>query len=115
MQLLRRLAFLGIGLAWAATQSAQGATLYGIGPWPDGNVYTIDVATGQATLVGPSFMEVGASGLAFRDDGTWVVIDFKTDRELDVALDVYRRQVQLYAQMVARATGEPARAVLMRV
>ena len=44
-----------------------------------------------------------------------VVVDFKTDRELEVALDVYRRQVQLYAQMVARATGEPARAVLMRI
>ena len=57
----------------------------------------------------------GVVDLAFRDDGTWVVIDFKTDRELDVALDVYRRQVQLYAQMVARATGEPARAVLMRI
>ena len=42
-------------------------------------------------------------------------MDFKTDRELDVALDVYRRQVQLYAQMVARATGAPARAVLMRI
>ena len=49
-----------------------------------------------------------------RDD-TWVVVDFKTDRELDVALDVYRCQVQLYAQMVARATGAPARAVLMRI
>ena len=57
----------------------------------------------------------GVVDLAFRDDGTWVVVDFKTDRELEIELDVYRRQVQLYAQMVARATGEPARAVLMRV
>ena len=57
----------------------------------------------------------GVVDLAFRDEGTWVVVDFKTDRELEVALDVYRRQVQLYAQMVARATGEPAHAVLMRV
>ena len=57
----------------------------------------------------------GVVDLAFRDDGVWVVVDFKTDRELEVALDVYRRQVRLYAQMVARATGEPARAVLMRV
>ncbi len=57
----------------------------------------------------------GVVDLAFRDGGTWVVVDFKTDRELEVAIDVYRRQVQLYAQMVARATGEPARAVLMRV
>ena len=57
----------------------------------------------------------GVVDLAFRDGGMWVVVDFKTDRELEVALDVYSRQVQLYAQMVARATGEPARAVLMRV
>jgi len=57
----------------------------------------------------------GVVDLAFRDEGGWVVVDFKTDRELEVALDVYRRQVQLYAQMVARATGEPARAVLMRI
>ena len=57
----------------------------------------------------------GVVDLAFRDDGTWVVVDFKTDRELEVALDVYRRQVQLYAQMVARATGEPASGVLMRL
>ena len=57
----------------------------------------------------------GVVDLAFRDNGTWIVVDFKTDRELAVALDVYRQQVQLYAQMVARATGEPARAVLMRV
>ena len=57
----------------------------------------------------------GVVDLAFRDDDTWVVVDFKTDRAHDDALQVYRRQVQLYAQMVARATGEPARAVLMRI
>ena len=57
----------------------------------------------------------GVVDLAFRDHGTWVVVDFKTDRELEVALDVYRRQVRLYAQMVARATGEPTRSVLMRI
>ena len=57
----------------------------------------------------------GVVDLAFKQDGTWVVVDFKTDRELEHALDVYRRQVQLYAQMVARATGEPARPVLMRI
>ena len=57
----------------------------------------------------------GVVDLAFRDGDTWVVVDFKTDRELEAALDVYRRQVQLYADMVARATGSPARGVLMRV
>ena len=57
----------------------------------------------------------GVVDLAFRDGDGWVVVDFKTDRELEDALDVYRRQVQLYADMVARATGLPARPVLMRV
>ena len=57
----------------------------------------------------------GVVDLAFRDGDAWVVVDFKTDRELEDALDVYRRQVQLYADMVARATGLPARPVLMRV
>ncbi len=57
----------------------------------------------------------GVVDLAFRDGDAWVVVDFKTDQELEAGLDVYRRQVQIYADMVARATGAPARAVLMRV
>ena len=57
----------------------------------------------------------GVVDLAFRDGEAWVVVDFKTDRELEAGLDVYRRQVQIYADMVARATGDPARPVLMRV
>lgn len=57
----------------------------------------------------------GVVDLAFHDDDAWVVVDFKTDQELEAALDVYRRQVQIYADMVARATGTPARGVLMRV
>jgi ATP-dependent exoDNAse (exonuclease V) beta subunit len=57
----------------------------------------------------------GVVDLAFRDGDTWVVVDFKTDRELEEGLDCYRRQVRLYAQMVARATGLPAQGVLMRV
>ncbi len=64
---------------------------------------------------GDGVLVEGVVDLAFRDGDAWVVVDFKTDRELDAALDVYRRQVQLYADMVARATGSPARGVLMRV
>ena len=44
-----------------------------------------------------------------------MIVDFKTDRQLGRTLDVYQRQVQLYAQMVAHATGEPTRSVLMRI
>ena len=60
----------------------------------------------------------GVVDVAFREERAWTVIDYKTDRDLEDAggaLDVYRRQVALYAEMITRATGEPARAVLMRV
>ena len=57
----------------------------------------------------------GVVDLAFKQDDTWVVVDFKTDQDWAQSLDVYLRQVQLYAHMVARATGEPARSVLMRI
>jgi ATP-dependent exoDNAse (exonuclease V) beta subunit len=57
----------------------------------------------------------GNVDLAYHADGHVVVIDFKTDRELEGALDVYRRQVQIYAHAIASATGRPARAVLMKV
>ena len=63
----------------------------------------------------------GVVDLAFFDSatdngpGAWTVVDFKTDKELDTALDVYRRQVALYAEMVARATGQTAVPVLVRV
>ena len=57
----------------------------------------------------------GVVDLAFRDGDAWVVVDFKTDQELAAGLDVYRRQVQIYAEMVARATRAPARPVLMQV
>jgi ATP-dependent exoDNAse (exonuclease V) beta subunit len=57
----------------------------------------------------------GVVDLAFRENGAWTVIDFKTDREIEDRLDLYRRQVGLYASVIARSTGEPARAVLMQV
>ena len=60
----------------------------------------------------------GTVDVAFREDGVWTVVDYKTDREIGEtggAAEAYRRQVALYARMIARATGEPAQAVLMRV
>ena len=47
--------------------------------------------------------------------GRWTVVDFKTDRELDTTLDVYKRQVATYADVITRATGQPAVPVLIRV
>ncbi|HEY8515121.1 MAG TPA: UvrD-helicase domain-containing protein [Candidatus Binatia bacterium] len=60
----------------------------------------------------------GVVDVAFREEDPtpgWVVVDFKSDLEIAGRLDGYRRQVELYARAVARATGEPARAVLLRV
>jgi ATP-dependent exoDNAse (exonuclease V) beta subunit len=57
----------------------------------------------------------GQIDLAFDDGTQWVVIDFKTDAELGVSADAYRRQVALYADALSRITGRPARAALLRV
>jgi ATP-dependent helicase/nuclease subunit A len=57
----------------------------------------------------------GFVDLAFEVNGEMVVVDFKTDRELEGALETYRRQVQIYAHAIATATGLPARGVLMKV
>jgi ATP-dependent exoDNAse (exonuclease V) beta subunit len=57
----------------------------------------------------------GVLDLAFEDADGWTVVDFKTDAEVAGELGRYRRQVGLYASVVARATGRKARAVLMRL
>src|SRR5262245_45009035 len=57
----------------------------------------------------------GFVDLAFEANGGKVCVDFKTDRELEGALETYRRQVQIYAHAIAAATGRPARAVLMKI
>jgi ATP-dependent exoDNAse (exonuclease V) beta subunit len=57
----------------------------------------------------------GYVDLAFREGDSLVVVDFKTDRELDRALDRYQRQVSIYASAIGRTVGLPTRAFLMRV
>jgi ATP-dependent helicase/nuclease subunit A len=57
----------------------------------------------------------GILDLAFREDNQWVVVDFKTDRELENALEPYFRQVALYATAVSWATGQEAVPIIMRV
>jgi len=69
----------------------------------------ITIRTQAGTLI------EGTVDLAFTDGEEFVVVDFKTDRELDGSLDRYERQVRLYASAIASATGQRARAVLMRV
>jgi ATP-dependent exoDNAse (exonuclease V) beta subunit len=57
----------------------------------------------------------GVLDLAFEDGGGWTVVDFKTDAEIAAELATYRRQVRLYASIVARATGTAVTPVLMQV
>jgi ATP-dependent exoDNAse (exonuclease V) beta subunit len=57
----------------------------------------------------------GALDLAFEEAGRWTVIDFKTDAEIAAELPRYRRQVALYASVVARTTEKGVTAVLMQL
>jgi ATP-dependent helicase/nuclease subunit A len=56
----------------------------------------------------------GLVDLAFKEEGRWTIVDFKTDEELRRAAN-YSQQVRLYKDAVQASTGEPAHAVLMRV
>jgi ATP-dependent exoDNAse (exonuclease V) beta subunit len=68
---------------------------------PDGTLIegTIDLA----------FMESGPSERRF------VVLDFKTDRELDVEGERYKRQLAIYCKALTALRGGSARGILMRV
>jgi ATP-dependent exoDNAse (exonuclease V) beta subunit len=57
----------------------------------------------------------GYVDLAFREGSSMVVVDFKTDRELDGALEQYRKQVSLYGSAIGQTAGLPTKIVLMRV
>jgi ATP-dependent exoDNAse (exonuclease V) beta subunit len=85
-------------------------------------------AAGRATREGQCYRETpvtlrldsgqlveGYVDLAFRDGDAMVVVDFKTDRELEGALDRYRKQVALYASAMGRTAGLPTQAFLIRV
>jgi ATP-dependent exoDNAse (exonuclease V) beta subunit len=62
----------------------------------------------------------GVVDLAFRevDDAgraRWIVVDFKTDRDLGARQAAYAWQLRLYVEAIARATGEPASGALFVV
>ena len=70
----------------------------------------VTLAIGDGTLL------EGVVDLAFLENGTWTVVDYKTDRELAASGEArYRRQVALYASAVSQATGCPVRGVLVRL
>ncbi len=55
----------------------------------------------------------GQADLAFEEADGWIVVDFKTGREIEVDPARHRRQVALYARAIAAATGRPARGILL--
>jgi ATP-dependent exoDNAse (exonuclease V) beta subunit len=58
----------------------------------------------------------GVVDLAFEEQGTWIVVDYKTDAELAAnGEEKYRRQLALYAAAIARTTASSALGVLLRV
>ena len=57
----------------------------------------------------------GQVDLAYVAGEELVVVDFKTDRELNGAIEKYRRQVQVYAAAAGAALGRPVRGILMQV
>jgi ATP-dependent helicase/nuclease subunit A len=60
----------------------------------------------------------GVVDLAFREldpKAAWTVIDFKTDAEIDGREEIYRRQIQLYAEAMRLSSGHAVEAILLRV
>jgi len=57
----------------------------------------------------------GIVDLAFAEDGTWHVVDFKTDADLTAEQAVYEKQVTLYRDAIANATGCPCEGYLLRI
>jgi ATP-dependent helicase/nuclease subunit A len=57
----------------------------------------------------------GIVDLAFEEDGRWLVVEYKTDREIRGNEDHYRRQVAVYATAIAHATGCETNGVILRI
>jgi ATP-dependent exoDNAse (exonuclease V) beta subunit (contains helicase and exonuclease domains) len=85
-------------------------------------------AAGRAAREGQCFRETpvtyrldsgtiveGYVDLAFLQGESMVVVDFKTDRELDGAIERYETQVSLYGAAIGRSVGLPTHAYLMRL
>ncbi|MGE3706250.1 MAG: 3'-5' exonuclease, partial [Vicinamibacterales bacterium] len=66
------------------------------------------------TLMLGGLLVEGVVDLAFEEDGQWIAVDYKTDREMRESADGYRRQVSIYAAAIARATAQPVSAILVR-
>ncbi|MEM7353874.1 MAG: UvrD-helicase domain-containing protein [Acidobacteriota bacterium] len=57
----------------------------------------------------------GTVDLAFLEAGQWIVVDFKTDIDLEARQERYQRQLGWYIHAMHTLTGLPARGVLLGV
>jgi ATP-dependent exoDNAse (exonuclease V) beta subunit len=57
----------------------------------------------------------GFADLIFKEQNTWIVVDFKTDQQIKGDLERYRRQVSIYAKTIGEVYGQACAAFLMRV
>jgi ATP-dependent exoDNAse (exonuclease V) beta subunit len=67
------------------------------------------------TLVRGDQIIEGVVDLAFEENDRWIVVDFKTDRELENALARYRNQIFIYARAISEATGRETAAYILRI
>jgi ATP-dependent helicase/nuclease subunit A len=82
--------------------------LFGTGePSPPAQVDAVPEGDGAVQVL------EGVIDLVFREDGGWVIADYKTDLGTDPdfvnRVTTYRRQVDLYADAWAQLTGEPVK------
>ncbi|HET9870396.1 MAG TPA: PD-(D/E)XK nuclease family protein, partial [bacterium] len=47
--------------------------------------------------------------LVFLEAGGWVIVDYKTDRDPGERREAYEKQIALYAELLAQATGLPVK------
>jgi len=60
----------------------------------------------------------GIVDLAFVDESdlsNWIVVDFKTDFEIEGRLEEYQRQISIYVRAIASASGLSAKGALLRL
>jgi ATP-dependent helicase/nuclease subunit A len=92
-----------IGFAAPRAGSLSGVNGAGGGPGPPGSAMSQPI---------PEWVE-GVIDLAFREDGGWVIADYKTDvgddPDFERRATAYRRQVELYAECWAELTGDPVK------
>jgi len=63
-------------------------------------------ATEPGKVMDDGLLVEGVADLVFKDEATWVVVDFKTDWEIKGDLERYRRQVSIYAKTFGEIHGQ---------